>query len=204
MSINNIISLISPIPPSVNHYLAYRAIVRNGRPICTSYCTAESKKYKKMFTEYVREEVVRQGYNLLPDKNRHFYADAVFYFPKIDMDANNYWKVMLDAITDTQLIWLDDNVVCERVQGIMYDSCNARIELTIRPVDYIGIFGSAALLDQFTESNCIGCTRYERNCSLRRSAIEGRVQEGIDAISCSCSARKEKRTTSQKGKVSNE
>lgn len=35
-----------------------------------------------------------------PDPMQHYYVDAVFYFPRIDMDTNNYWKVAFDAITD--------------------------------------------------------------------------------------------------------
>ena len=188
-----VIRLLSPIPPSVNHYLSYRAIVKNGRPICTSYCTTEAKKYKKQFADYVRDAVVGQGYDLEPNKERHFYVDGYFYFPQIDMDANNYWKVMLDAITDTKLIWLDDNVVCERVQYIAYDTEQPHVDLIIRPVEYIGIFESGAQLDLFTKSNCIGCTRYERNCSVRRKAIEGRIQNGIDNCLCSFSKKKKER-----------
>lgn len=193
MNNENILRLSSPMPPSVNHYLAYRAIVKNGRPICTSYCTTESKKYKKYFSEYVAAEVERQGWNLEPNKSQHFYVDAVFYFHQIDMDANNYWKVMLDAITDTKLIWLDDNVVCERVQGIYYNALNPRVELTIKPVDYIGVFDNAEQLNIFTENNCIGCTRYKRNCSIRRSALEGRVQDSVTGTECS-SVRRKKET----------
>ena len=85
---------------------------------------------------------------------------------------------MLDAITDTQLIWLDDNVTCERVQAIYYDQKNPRMEITIRPVDYIGVFDDAPQMEAFV-SNCIGCTRYSRNCSILRQAKEGRIQEEI-------------------------
>lgn len=199
---NSILKLVSPIPPSVNHYLSYRAIVKNGRPICTSYCTTESKNYKKMFSEYVAQEVADQQYSLEANKTRHFYVDAVFYFPQIDMDANNYWKVMLDAITNTKLIWLDDNVVCERVQGIFYDSHNPHIDLTIFPVDYIGIFSDAAQLEYFTQSNCVGCTRYTRNCSLRRCAMDGRVQDGINENECA--HKRAKVNKGQKGKKKHE
>ena len=41
---------------SVNHYLAYRAIMKNGRPMATSYKTTEAKKYYRVvagsFTSY--------------------------------------------------------------------------------------------------------------------------------------------------------
>ena len=170
--------LVSPIPPSVNHYLAYRAVMKNGRAIGMSYKTPEAIKYREEFARYVKCEVEKQGWDVPLDKYRHFYIDTIFYFPATNFDANNYFKVMLDAITDTQLIWLDDNVTCERVQAIYYDCDNPRMEITIKPVDYIGVFDDAPQMEAFV-SNCIGCTRYSRNCSILRQAKEGRIQDEI-------------------------
>lgn len=148
-----------------------------------SYKTSEATKYQKNFSNYVKEEVKKQGYNLKPNKLQHFYIDAVFYFDRIDKDPNNYWKCMLDAITDTGLIWVDDNVTCERVQRIYYDSKNPRVVLEIYPVDYIGVFDNTAQLEEF-ESNCIGCKRYKRNCSILNKAKEGKIQEEIHCLQC--------------------
>ena len=180
----NELHLVSDIPPSVNHYLAYRAVIRNGKPMAVSYSTKESVDYKKYFSDYVMHEVENQGWNLPVNKDQHFYVDGVFYFPRKNMDANNYWKILLDAITDTQKIWADDNVVCERVQGIFYDSNNPRIELEIKPVEYIGVFNNTSQLVEF-KTNCVGCSRYTRNCSILQSAIDGRVQDEIKDNKCS-------------------
>lgn len=180
--------LTSEIPPSVNHYLAIRTIVKNGRPMAINYKTKEALKYQKNFIEYIRREVEAQNWELIPNKTQHFYIDAVFYFGKTNQDANNYFKVMLDAITDTQLIWMDDNVTCERVQGIYYDAENPRVELRIHPTDYIGVFDNASQLAQF-EANCVGCKRYKRNCSLLRNAKEGRIQSEICNGKCACYSR---------------
>lgn len=178
------LKLTSPIPPSVNHYLSYRAILRNGRPLAMSYKTREATKYQSDFIKYVRTEVFRQKWKPQHDKNQHYYVDADFYFPRVDMDANNYWKCMFDAITETGLVWVDDNTACERVDHIYYDSDNPRIELKIRPVEYIGVFENASQMEQF-ESVCIGCRKYKRNCSLLRKAKEGRVQKEINNFVCS-------------------
>lgn len=175
--------LVSPMPPSVNHYLSYRAIIKNGKPMAMSYKTAEATKYQKDFAEYVKQEVSKQGWDLTPNKDQHFYVDCVFYFDRMDKDCNNYYKCLLDAITDTQLIWIDDNVVCERVNRIYYDSQNPRIELHIYPVDYIGIFDDISQLEKF-ETNCIGCSRYKRNCSILQKAKEGRIQEEVVGFEC--------------------
>lgn len=172
------IKLTSPIPPSVNHYLGYRAIMKNGKPMATSYCTSEAKKYKKFMTAYVKDEVAKQGWDMPVTDTQHFYVDATFYFPRVDMDSNNTWKCLLDSITDSGMIWKDDNVVCERTQGIYYDSENPRVEIVIHPVDYIGVFDNAAQLEEF-ESNCIGCKRYKRNCSILGKAKLGRIQKEV-------------------------
>lgn len=191
--------LTCPVPPSVNHYLALRAFIKNGKPFAMSYKTAVAVKYQEELEQYVLEEVKKQGWEMEPNKHQHFYADAVFYFRAIDQDANNYFKLLLDAITNTKKIWLDDNVVCERVNKIMYDSENPRIDLHIHPVDYIGIFDDASQLEDFKSNNCIGCSRYKRNCSLLASAIEGRIKAEFDKETCkSCKKTKVSHTKETK------
>jgi crossover junction endodeoxyribonuclease RusA len=148
------------------------------------YETAEAKKYKKEFTKYIKEQVKLQQWNLIPNKTQHFYIDCVFYFDRIDKDANNYFKLLLDSITETQLIWLDDNVTCERVNGVFYDSANPHIDIIIYPVDYVGIFPTVEQLEDF-KSNCIACKRYkDGKCSILNKAIEGRIQEEISDFKC--------------------
>lgn len=184
----NVLKLVSPIPVSVNHYMKLRSFItyKFGKPkaMATLYETADAKKYKKDFSKYIVEEVKKQCWNFKLNKFQHFYVDCVFYFDRVDKDANNYFKIMLDAITDTQLIWEDDNVVCERVNRIYYDAENPRIEITIHPVEYIGVFDSGEQLQEF-ESNCINCTRYGRNCSILKKAKEGRIQKEISGLVCS-------------------
>ena len=185
--ISETLKLTSPIPVSVNHYIKPRTFItwKGKTPIAnvTMYETADAKAYKKQFKKYVIEQIKEQNYSLSPNKTQHFYIDCVFYFERIDQDPNNYFKLPLDAITETQLIWIDDNTTCERVNAIYYDSKNPRIELTIYPVDYIGVFQNSSQLEKF-ESNCIGCSRYKRNCSILRQAKEGRIQEEIIDGTC--------------------
>jgi len=182
--INQVLKLVSPISPSVNHYLAYRAIIKNKKPMAMSYKTSEATKYQKDFIKYVKEQVELQGWVKSENKFQHYYMDTYFYFPRTDMDANNYYKCLADAITDAEVVWIDDVQLCERVQGILYDSQNPRIEMEIKPVDYIGIFKDISQLDQF-ESNCVDCTKYNRNCSILVKAKEGRIQEEIQNLVCS-------------------
>lgn len=178
------LKLISPIPPSVNHYLSYRVVkTRGNRCIASSYKTKESKKYQSDFEKYVETEVKKQGWDISNFKNSHLYVDTIFYFPRKDMDCNNYFKVMLDAITNTKLVWEDDNIVCERVVKIFYDSSNPHIEISIHPVDYIGIFDNNEKLEVFKQK-CEKCTRFKRNCTLLRKAQEGYLQDGVTQNMC--------------------
>lgn len=147
------------------------------------YKKPEAIKYQKEFANYVKNEAKKQGWKKSDNKFQHYYMDCIFYFDRVDKDANNCFKCLADAITDSQAVWIDDTQLCERVQGIYYDSENPRIEITITPVDYIGVFENASQLDIF-KSNCIGCKRYKRNCSLLKKATEGRIQEEINKGIC--------------------
>lgn len=180
---DQILNLVSPIPLSVNHYLGTRAILKNGRPMAMVYETKEAKKYKKEFGEYIKEQVELQNWIMSTDKTQHIYCDCVFYFDRTDKDCNNYFKLLLDSITESECVWIDDNVVCERVNRICYDSSNPRIELSIYPVEYIGIFNSVEDRNVF-EKKCKCCNRYKRNCSILNKALEGRIQEEIQNMEC--------------------
>ena len=181
---NNVLRLTSPIPPSQNHYTGIRIINSGGKNIPMVYKTKEAKEYEKEFDKIIREQVKLQGYNMEVNGKQHFNVDAVFYFDRIDKDSSNADKVLLDTITGTQLVWKDDNVALFRPQRIYYDAKNPRIELTVYPVDYIGIFDKQEQLNQF-EDKCKNCKRYARNCSILNKAKEGRIQEEIENMVCS-------------------
>lgn len=151
--------------------------------MAVSYKKPEAVKYQKKFSEYVKKEAKEQGWIKSDNKSQHYYMDCTFYFDRVDKDANNVFKCLADAITDSGSVWIDDTQLCERVQAIYYDSENPRIEIIIRPTDYIGVFDNASQLDEF-KSRCIGCKRYKRNCSLLRKAMEGRIQEEIHNMKC--------------------
>lgn len=178
-----VLKLTSPIPLSVNHYLGTRAILKNGKPMAMVYETGDAKKYKKEFIKYIHKQIEEQNWDVSVTTTQHFYCDCVFYFDRIDKDCNNYFKLLLDSITESESIWTDDNVVCERVNRIYYDSSNPRIELEIYPVDYIGIFDNEEQLNYF-EDKCKTCQRYKRNCSILNKAKEGRIQEEICDLEC--------------------
>lgn len=169
-----------------------------------SYKTETSINYCTRFAEYVTSQVQEQGWQISDNPYQHYYVDAVFAFPRSNMDCNNYWKVLLDAITDTQLVWHNDNVVCERVKKIIYDAQDPRIELTIHPVEYIGIFDNAQQLDDFMSANCADCTRHNNNCSILQKAMHGKVQPEVADLACSKRRQRKKRRDKKDVKEDND
>jgi len=148
------------------------------------YETADAKKYKKEFIKIIKEAVKKQEWIKSDNKFQKYYVDCTFFFPRIDMDSNNTYKLMLDSITESELVWIDDVQACERTQGIFYDSKNPRVQIEIRPVDFVGIFPTVEHLEEF-ESKCITCKRYKQGrCSIFVKACEGRVQDEIVDFVC--------------------
>jgi crossover junction endodeoxyribonuclease RusA len=181
------LKLTSKIPPSVNHYLGYRAIPKKKKDektgkwktvhIVVAYHTKEAKEFIEYFTKYAKEQVEKQNWEIEQTRDIHHYADCVYYFPRTNMDDQNYPKVSSDCLNG--IAYIDDSKVLFRTNRIYYDSVNPRVEIKIHAVDYRGIFNSQEHLDQF-EDKCKTCKRYSRNCSILRKAKEGRIQEEID------------------------
>lgn len=169
---------------SVNHYLAYRSLIKNGKPMAMSYKTKEAKDFQKKFTEYVIEQVALSEWEMSDNPYQHYFVDTVFYFPRTDMDCNNYWKVGFDAITDSGCVWLDDNMACERVMGVYYDNKNPRIEYVIHPTDFYGIWGKVDRYNDFVVKNCLECNKTIDKCAVLRKAREGRIQDGVTEYKC--------------------
>ena len=187
--ISNVLKLVSPIGVSVNHYLKIRnfLIYKDGKPIpqSTLYETKEAKDYKKKFIKHIKEQVKLQGWEKSDNKFQKYFVDCTFYFPRIDIDSNNMYKLLLDSLTESENVWIDDTQSCERTQGIFYDSENPRILLEIRPVDFVGIFPTNEQLQIF-KSNCITCSRYrDGRCSILVKSLEGRIIDDVDNLVCS-------------------
>ena len=75
---------------SVNHYMNYRV---QGK-IVMAYKPKTTKDFEKRFGEYIKQEIIKQGW-VRPPKDKLIIIDSTFYFPRIDMDAQNYFKTMI-------------------------------------------------------------------------------------------------------------
>lgn len=165
------------IPPSVNHYLGFRGVKKGKGCMVMSYTKPEAKQFQKDFEEYAKEQVKLQNWDIEQTRHIHHYMDCVFYFDRTDKDSQNYFKVMSDVLNG--IAYIDDRTILTRTFEQYYDSENPRIEITIHPVTYRGIFNSEQHMNEF-EKNCKQCKRYARNCSILNKAKEGRIQKEID------------------------
>ena len=186
--ISNVLKLVSDIPVSVNHYLCPRSflIYKNGKPVpqVTMYETKPAKDYKKKFIKHIKEQVNIQQWKKSDNRFQKYFVNCTFFFPRIDMDSNNTYKLMLDSLTEAG-VWIDDTQACERTQGIFYDSTNSRVEIEICPVDFVGIFPTNEQLQIF-KSNCITCNRYkDGRCSILVKSLEGRIIDDVKDLICS-------------------
>ena len=183
-----VLKLISDIPVSINKYLKPRPFLMYVKGVpkaqVSMYETSEAKNYKKKFIKYLKEQSKLQKWKMSDDRFQKYFVDCTFYFPKTNLDSNNTYKLLLDSITQSECIWLDDVQSCERTQGIFYDALNPRVEITISPVDFVGIFPTIEQLQSF-EGNCITCKRHKNNCSILVKAKEGRIQDDIRCLVCS-------------------
>lgn len=161
---------------SVNHYMNYRVAGK----IVMAYKPKATKDFEKKFGKYIKEEMDKQGW-IKPDKNKFVNVHTTFYFPRIDMDANNYFKVLLDVMTEVG-VWEDDNITRESVDRIYYDSKNPRIEVTLSVSENIGIFDNEQDYIEF-KSKCQNCSRFkEGKCSIHKKALESRIQDEVVLI----------------------
>lgn len=160
---------------SVNHYMSYRAV---GKRVM-AYKPKETKAFEKKFGDYVKQEVINQNWTM-PQKGKFVIMDTTFYFPRTNMDAQNYFKSICDIMTNVD-VYEDDNIVCEKVNRIYYDSKNPRIEIVLYEADSVGIFDSSEEYYTF-KSVCNNCKRFKKTCSIHNKAIESRIQDEVQLI----------------------
>lgn len=156
---------------SVNHYMNYRAV---GRRVM-AYKPKETKEFENRFGEYVKQEIIKQKW-IKPDKG-FVVMDTTFYFPRVDMDCQNFFKSVCDILTDVG-VWQDDNIVMEHVNRIYYDNKNPRIEIEIYTSEVIGIFDTKEEYEEF-KVQCSTCKRFKRNCSIHNKTLESRIQDEV-------------------------
>lgn len=137
---------------------------------------------KKLIQKYARKQLQQQEWDYEFTKDNYIYMDTIIYFPKKGADDNNLYKILCDSLE--KIVYDNDSRVLIRTQKIFYDADNPHIEVSIHPVDYIGIFDNKEEMEAF-EENCKSCKRYlNGRCSLLVRAKEGRIQNEINDVEC--------------------
>lgn len=175
------VQLTIPIPVSINklyiNQYKFNSITKKKEPTGARILSVEGVNSKKRIQKEAIKQMKTQSWSYEYTKNNYIYIDLVFFFNRMGRDSDNCLKLLQDSLQG--IVYDNDSRVLCRVQRVMYDSDNPRVELYIHPVDYVGIFDSKDEFDEF-ESNCKNCKRYARNCSILAKAKEGRIQEEID------------------------
>lgn len=171
-------------------------MTKSGKPMAMMYEMKGAKDYKRQIVKKIKEEIKSQGFEKQLDK--FTVLEWTFYFPRSNMDTNNYYKCFVDAVTEAkEEIWLDDNVSMMRDMNIFYDSKTPRVEVDIYYIDKIGIFDNQEQLNMFIENNCSQCKKGNKigqkgGCSIYKRALENRIQEEISMGDLTCLVRKDK------------
>ena len=164
------LKLTIPLPMSVNHIYG-RDRFKN------TYLKPEGKKYKDKVSKIIKDEVEIQGWRKL-EKGEYCFLDEVVYMNKAGRDADNTKKLLLDSINKSEVVWTDDTFCLPRTNRVYIDKDNPRIELEISPTGTVGIFENIKQFKEFEEV-CLNCKRNKRNCSIKRQALENRIQPDV-------------------------
>lgn len=118
-------------------------------------------------------------------KDNYVYQDAFIVFARRGSDDNNIYKLMNDSLEG--IIYDNDSRVLVRTQQIVYDSKNPRVELTIAPVDYKGIFRGIDEYEDFVNRCELGggkgCSRFRNgSCSVLKDSISGTIRPEVGDV----------------------
>ena len=174
MKKTKILKLTLPLPSSINH-------IYGRNKFGSTYLKKEGKDYKKINGEYIKQEVVKQGWDKLLEFE-YCYLDEVVYMNKKGRDSDNLKKLTQDTITECEVVWFDDTYCMPRTNRIYIDKNNPRIEITLTPTNTVGIFDNKSDFECF-EIQCKTCTSYkDGRCSVLVESQENKINEHTELI----------------------
>ncbi|WP_299831806.1 RusA family crossover junction endodeoxyribonuclease [uncultured Metabacillus sp.] len=175
------LSLTLPVPTSLNElYIneySWNPKKKMRTPTGRRILSKDGEKCKAELIKLTTEQLQDQQWDYEYTLDNYIYMDTVIYFSRKGRDDNNIYKLLCDSLE--KLVYENDSRVLIRTQKILYDTTNPHIEVTLKPVEYKGIFNNEIHMNQF-EDKCKKCKRYKRNCSILNKAKEGRIQEEIN------------------------
>lgn len=137
-------------------------------------------KRKEEIATQAKQQMKSQEWDYEWTKENFVYQDAVIHFARRGSDDNNIYKLLNDTLEG--IAYDNDSRVLVRTQRIVYDSKNPRVEVTLTPVDFVGIFKNQKEADEFND-RCLDCSRYlNGRCSILVDSMIGTVREEIGSI----------------------
>lgn len=178
------LQLVLPIPTSINklyvNKYSFNPKTRRNEPTGARVLSNEGAKCKKLIQDKTMDQILYQNWDYNWTKTNYVYQDAIIFFGRKGRDDGNIYKLLNDALE--KIAYENDSRVLIRTQRIVYDSKNPRLELTITPVDFVGIFDGNEEAKTF-EEKCKTCTRYlEGRCSILVDSLDSYVREEIGSI----------------------
>lgn len=178
-----------PLPPSVNSLYTNQAFFN---PKTKSYqstgkriLTKEGRIAKNRISAEARMAVLKNDWNINEVDDIMLYMDATIFFNRKGRDSDNIYKAIQDSLQG--IVYNNDSQVLARTQKVMFDKDNPRVELTIKPVDFVGIFNDKEDREDF-EARCEfggtnGCSKYRNGrCSILQDSINGTIREEVPDI----------------------
>lgn len=194
------LKLVLPVPVSINalyiNQYRYNPKNRKREPTGAKILSKAGEKSKAHIQIEARDQMEDQttwDFDWTAGKDNFVYQDAVIYFSRRGRDDNNIYKLLNDSLEG--IAYENDSRVLVRTQKILYDVNNPRIELTITPVEYVGVFENIAEANIF-EEGCTTCTRYlDSRCSILVDSKRGSVRPeiSVDGTSIVCEKFKKKK-----------
>lgn len=180
------LELTLPVPTSINalyiNQYKWNPFTRKSEPTGAKILSKEGELCKKQIQFHAEKQLSEQewDYEWTVEKNNFLYQDAVIYFSRKGRDDNNVYKLLNDSLE--KITYENDSRVLVRTQKILYDTKNPRIELTLYPVSYSGIFNTKEEASNFI-GKCESCTRYLKGrCSILVDSLSATVREEVGDI----------------------
>ena len=175
------------LPPSVNNYLKMKVTKRGGKEFVETYESKESKDFKRYFRNKLHREIKKQKWNIddTADFTQHWYLELKFRNDRAGQDTNNYYKVLMDAMTG--IAYVDDQNIQARTHMAIIDKFNPGFDFVLRKASYVGLFRNESQKDEFIENNCSSCRFFrDGSCKILQDAINGRASQELNYRTMQC------------------
>jgi hypothetical protein len=192
------ITLRLPMPTSINKLYINeynfewnpKTRKRESKPTGRRILSPEGRKVKAQIQGEARVQLEQQKGKWDYDwtKENFCYQDALVVFARRGSDDNNIYKLLNDSLEG--IVYDNDSRVLVRTQKIVYNPKDPHVIVTLRPVEFVGIFDSVNEASQFESicksggNNGKGCSKYRNGkCSILQDSLIGTVREEIGSVS---------------------